>query len=107
MDASEPAPLKKIGRPVRFVLPDFRNSERMISKEENMYERSIDSITRHSSSVTFSVSDIVGKVLTLSAEAEYTREKTKEVKAKGMYMYTLLREIHRPSLLGHVVMLTS
>lgn len=83
VDASEPAPLKNLRRSVRNVLPNFGNTEKNIKKESDSYEDTISSMTCYSSRVTGSVSDIIGEVITLSTEAEYTREHSKVLKIKG------------------------
>lgn len=55
-----------------------------IKKEKHNYEDVITSLASHKTSVVSSVSDVVGKVLTFSAEAEYMRQHSNELKAKGM-----------------------
>ena len=84
VDISDPSPLKTRRRIVRTVLPDFCNSEESVVNQSCCYKNSILSSTKRSASFTASVSDIVGKVVQLSAEAEYARVKSNEMKVKGM-----------------------
>ena len=84
VDASNPYPMKDQRRIVRIVLPDRSNVQEGIKNEKFNYEDIITSVSSQKSSVVSSVSDLVGKVLTFSAEAEYMREYSKELKAKGM-----------------------
>ena len=87
VDASEPSPLKSIThqQDVRSIVPcpGSGNIMEKLTKERSSYEEVISSLNTHRSSVTASVSDIVGKVLTLQAEAEYKRQSTKEVHISG------------------------
>ena len=54
-----------------------------MKKERKKYEEIISSIVSYSSSINLSVSDIVAKSLTLSAEGEFSRERSKEMVATG------------------------
>lgn len=83
VDASDPSPLRSKHGKVRTILPDLSNIEETLMKERKKYEEVIASITTHSSSVKLSVSDIVAKGLTLSAEGEFARERSKELIARG------------------------
>lgn len=86
VDASNPYPLNSQHRIiiVRKVLPDHSNVQERIKDVGHIYEEVITSLSSHKSSVVSSVSDLVGKVVTFSAEAEYVRKSSKEMKAKGM-----------------------
>lgn len=83
MDASDPAPLGHHRREVRSILSDRSNVGEGIKKEKHAYTETVSSLVSRRSSVTASVSDLVGKVLTLSAEAEYMREHSKEMEING------------------------
>lgn len=83
VDATDPAPLRSKHGKVRTVLSDLANVEESMKKERKMYEEIISSIITHSSTVNLSVSDIVAKSLTLSAEGEFSRERSKEMVARG------------------------
>lgn len=83
VDASDPAPLGHHRREVRSILSDMSNVGEGIKKEKHAYTETISSLVSRRSSVTASVSDLVGKVLTLSAEAEYMREHSKEMEING------------------------
>ena len=83
VDASDPSPLKSKRGKVRTVLYHLSNVEEGTKKERDSYKQIISSMKSHESSVSASVSDIVGKVVTLSAEAEYARGKFTEMIASG------------------------
>ena len=57
----------------------------------DLYEQEISSIESLTESVHLSVSDVIGKVLTLSAEAEYSRKRTEELFAKGESIFLLIK----------------
>lgn len=87
VDASEPSPLKSIThqQDVRSIFPNLVTGNIMekSAKERSSYEEAISSLKTHRTSVTASVSDIVGKVVTLQAEAEYKRQNSKEMHISG------------------------
>ena len=83
MDATEPSPLSGKHGKVRLVLPNLKNVQEETRKGEKDYEEHISSIVSYSSSISLSVSDIVAKSLSLSAEGEFSRDKTREIIAKG------------------------
>lgn len=83
VDATEPAPLRDSPARVRAVQGDLSNIEEAIKNEKRQYREIISSMASHKTSVNLSVSDLVGKVLTLSAEAEYSREASREMVVKG------------------------
>lgn len=86
VDASSPSPLscsaKKVT--VRTIHPELNNLKEHIKKERHSYEETISSLDVHRSSITASVSDIVGEVVTLRGEAEYKRENSSELYTSGM-----------------------
>ena len=84
IDASDPSALRSKHGKVRIILPNLSNVEESLGTRRDTYKQDISSLVSHKESVTFSVSDLVGKVLTLSAEAEYAREKSREMIANGM-----------------------
>ena len=69
-------------------------------KEKHSYEEYISSLTMHRSSVSASVSDVVGKVMTLQAEAEYKRQNSQELVTSGTQktaMYIIMLHIAKPT----------
>ncbi len=92
VDATDPSPLRCKHGKIRLVLPALSNVEEAVKKERKKYEEIISSLIAHSSSVSLSVSDIVAQGLTLSAEGEFTRERSKEMVARGeRYYYVLVK----------------
>lgn len=85
IDASDPSALRSRHGKVRIVLSNLSNVEESLGNRRDTYKQEISSLVSHKESVNFSVSDLVGKVLTLSAEAEYAREKSRMMIAKGTY----------------------
>lgn len=83
IDASDINALLNIHGRVRTVLSDLTNVEEREQNRRDTFEQKISSVKSHKESVNLSVSDLVGKVLTLSAEAEYSRETTQEFLATG------------------------
>ena len=83
VDASDPSALRSRHGKVRTILSNLSNVEESLGNRRDTYKQEISSLVSHKASVNFSVSDLVGKVLTLSTEAEYAREKTREMIAKG------------------------
>ena len=85
VDATDPAPLRSKHGRVRKVLLDLANVEETMKKERRKYEETISSIVSYSASVSLSVSDLVAKSLTLSAEGELSRERSREMIATGKF----------------------
>ncbi len=87
IDASNPSPLGCSAKQttVRTVHIQLNNLNENIKRERHSYEETISSLNMHRSCVTASVSDIVGKVVTLQAEAEYKRQNSKEMYTSGMH----------------------
>lgn len=86
VDATDPSPLRCKHGKVRLVLPNLTNVEEAIKKERSKYEEIISSLVTHSSSVNLSVSEMMAKSLALSVEGEFTRERFKEMIARGMLL---------------------
>ena len=86
VDASDPYPLNCSchHEAVRTIHPTLNNVMENIKKERHSYEESISSLNVHRASVTASVSDLVGKVVTLQAEAEYKRQNSEEMVTSGI-----------------------
>ena len=78
VDASDVNSLQNRHGRLRTVLSDLINMEERAENQRDMYEQEISSIESHKESVNLSVADVIGKVLTLSAEAEYSRKRTEE-----------------------------
>lgn len=88
VDATESSPLSGKHGKVRLVLPNLKNVQEETRKGEKDYKEHISSIVSYSSSISLSVSDIVAKSLSLSAEGEFSRDKTREIIAKGRKVIT-------------------
>jgi hypothetical protein len=84
VDATDPSPLRCKHGKLRLVLPQLTNVEETIKKERNKYEEAISSMATYSLTIHHSVSEVMAKSLALSAEGEFTRERSKELIAKGM-----------------------
>lgn len=93
VDASDPSPLRCKHGKVRVVLPDLSNVEETTKKERKRYEEIIASIVTHSASVNLSVSDVVAKALTVSAEGEFSRERSKEMIASGRWIFVFVQRL--------------
>lgn len=84
MDATEPNPLSGKHGEVRRVLPSLKNVHEETGRGKSGYTERIFSIVSYSSNIRFSVSDIVAKGLSLAAEGEFSRDKTREIIATGI-----------------------
>ena len=85
VDASEPSPLSSAThqQEVRSILPCLSNIHEKTALKKFTYEETISSLNSHKLSVTASVSDIVGKMVTYQAEAEYMRQMATEMHIAG------------------------
>lgn len=92
VDASDPSPLSCSchHEAVRTIHPTLSNIMENTKKEKHSYEEYISSLTVHRSFVKASVSDVVGKVVTLQAEAEYKRQNSQELVTSGMQLSEFL-----------------
>ncbi len=84
IDATDPSPLRCKHGKVRTVLPNLTNVEETMKREKKAYEEIISSMISYSSSISASVSELVARGLTISAEGEFAREKTDELIVQGM-----------------------
>lgn len=101
VDGSDPHPMNNTQCYARNVLPPKKtqHSLRTGGLPENVLETKkdqasminnfISKMKKRTSSAGCSVSDLIGKFVTLSLEAEYSRENLGETQVKGMYYYTL------------------
>ena len=83
VDATDPSPLRCKHGKVRLVLPEVTNVEETIKKERYKYEDIISSMATQRSLVHNSVLELMAKSLSLSAEGEFTRERSQELVARG------------------------
>ena len=83
IDVSDNNALRNRHGKVRIILPDLSNVEERAINRRDTYEEQISTLKNHKESVKVSVSDLSGAIINLSTEAEYSRERTRELIATG------------------------
>ncbi len=90
VDASDVDILRNRHGKVRDVLNDLSNVEERAINRRDKYEQHISTIKSHKETINVSVSDISGDVINISAIAEYSRERTRELVATGKERFNIV-----------------